>query len=133
MKKLLFVASFSVLFFFSSCDLIQNKILNQGKQEQNTQESLSIEQYRLTPETYVAPKISSQHKVYARRFFWVFDGSPAGKLKLSHEYNYVDLIIYDDGSMTCDGNPVRYSIFDNYDYECNNGNSGYVFNASDIY
>lgn len=47
---------------------------------------------------------------------------------------YVDLIVnvMSDGNVYCNGMPVRFSVTNGYDYECNNGNIIYKFNSDNL-
>ena len=129
MKKNIIISLSVVSLILGACDFIQSK---SSEQNQDNKQTTTPSQDTYTPKPYVAPVVASRHKVRARIYHWIFDGTPGGTAKLSHEYAYLDLVIYDDATMSCDGMSVRYSLFNDYDYECNRGNTGYVFNASDV-
>lgn len=78
-----------------------------------------------------SPSITRSFSVNARVFHFVgtiYDGYE----KATDQYEIRNIQVYPNGEIYSDGLPVRFSMTQGYDYECNRGNIIYKFNSQEI-
>ena len=116
----------------SSCDEIARKLGYEKINSENAHNQSSPKQSQpANNSNYESPYVTRSFTVNARVYHFVGTAYDVIE-KATNRYENRNIQVYSNGAIYSDGFPVRFSLTQGYDYECNRGNIINKFNSTEI-